>query len=61
MLCHRAAVRWTLRLRDWYQICKPVVNTYLFQVRTRQRFRQPLAHSGAEVYRLLLTPGGYIQ
>ena len=56
----RGAVRWLLRLRGWYQICKTAVNTHLRQVRTRQRFRRPQAYSGVGPFRLP-SPGGYIQ
>ena len=56
--CPRGAVWWSLRLRGWYRIRKIAVNTHLLQVHTRQRFRRPQAYSGAEVSRLLPTPGG---
>ena len=58
---HRAAVRWSLRLRGWCQICKTVVSTHLLQVRSLWRFHRPQAYPGAEVFRLLPPPGGYIQ
>ena len=58
---HRGTVRWWFRLRGWCQICKTVVSTHLLQVCSLWRFRRPQAYPGAEVFRLLPPPGGYIQ
>ena len=55
---HRGAVRWSLRLRGLFPICKTTVNTHLLQVRTLWRLRRPQAYSGEEVFRLPPTPRG---